>query len=251
MHMSLFVAYLHKKALAPQSIATYLSAIGFMHKINGVGDPTDTFLVRKLLIGLRRRHNTFDLRLPITSTIVDRLVDSLSFTCSSIYNQQLYAAMFLLAFTAFLRIGEITISGRDNSNNIPLSSLDITSVCHMRLTMHHYKHHYTGRPHILHLEGKPTAAHCPIMTMTNYISVRGKKAGPLFALRNGMPVPRSTFNTVLKQCLNFCGLDTSRYKGHSFRIGAATAAMNAGFSDAQIRHFGRWHSDAFKRYIRG
>lgn len=48
----------------------------------------------------------------------------------------------------------------------------------------------------------------------------------------------------------FCGLDTSRYKGHSFRIGAACYAADKGFSDAQIRALGRWKSDAFKVYIR-
>ena len=45
-------------------------------------------------------------------------------------------------------------------------------------------------------------------------------------------------------------LDTSRYKGRSFRIGAASLAAGKGFSDAQIRTLGRWKSDAFKLYIR-
>ena len=43
---------------------------------------------------------------------------------------------------------------------------------------------------------------------------------------------------------------STRYKGHSFRIGAATFAAECGFSDAQIRLMGRWQSDAFRKYIR-
>ena len=54
----------------------------------------------------------------------------------------------------------------------------------------------------------------------------------------------------MARCLKFCGLDTSRYKGHSFRIGAASHAADKGFSDAQIRTLGRWKSDAFHLYIR-
>ena len=45
-------------------------------------------------------------------------------------------------------------------------------------------------------------------------------------------------------------LDPNRYKGHSFRIGAATYAAEQGVSDDKIRHSGRWKSDAFKKYIR-
>ena len=47
------------------------------------------------------------------------------------------------------------------------------------------------------------------------------------------------FNTKLSHCLTFCGRDTKKYKGHSFRIGAASHAANKGFSDAQIRTLGR------------
>ena len=64
------------------------------------------------------------------------------------------------------------------------------------------------------------------------------------------PVTDNQFNSELSRCLKFCSLDTSRYKGHSFRIGATSHAADKGFSDAQIRTLGRWKSDAFKLYIR-
>ena len=47
-----------------------------------------------------------------------------------------------------------------------------------------------------------------------------------------------------------CGLNPTQYKGHSFRIGAATLAAESGLSDAQIRLLGRWKSDSFRKYIR-
>ena len=56
------------------------------------------------------------------------------------------------------------------------------------------------------------------------------------------------FDAALKSLLIFSGLNTSHFKGHSFKIGSA-AAMR-GESDAQIRAAGRWSSDAFERYIR-
>lgn len=64
------------------------------------------------------------------------------------------------------------------------------------------------------------------------------------------PVSLHQFNTELQRCLTYCGLDLSRYKSHSFRIGGACHAADNGFSDAQIRALGRWKSDAFKVYLR-
>ena len=54
----------------------------------------------------------------------------------------------------------------------------------------------------------------------------------------------------LQRCLAYCGLDTSRYKSHSFRIGGACHTADRGYSDAQIRALGRSKSDAFKVYLR-
>ena len=61
---------------------------------------------------------------------------------------------------------------------------------------------------------------------------------------------RADQNVEVQRCLAYCGLDTSRYKSHSFRIGGACHATDRGYSDAQIHALGRWKSDAFKVYLR-
>ena len=50
--------------------------------------------------------------------------------------------------------------------------------------------------------------------------------------------------------VQLCGLGPSRYKGHSFRIGAASHAADRGWSDAQICALGRWKPNALQKYIR-
>lgn len=60
----------------------------------------------------------------------------------------------------------------------------------------------------------------------------------------------ANFTKTLSDALHYCNLDVERYKSHSFRIGAASWAAAKGMSDAQIRAFGRWKSNAFLRYIR-
>ncbi|KAL5502412.1 hypothetical protein EMCRGX_G009182 [Ephydatia muelleri] len=75
--------------------------------------------------------------------------------------------------------------------------------------------------------GQTSNALCPITACLAFLRVRGTEPGPFFVTRDGSP-----------------------YAGHSFRIGAATAAAIAGVEDSTIQTLGRWNSAAFLTYIR-
>ena len=100
------------------------------------------------------------------------------------------------------------------------------------------------------IESEPSERFFPVQILIDYIKQRGYNHGPLFSLPSGDAVPINQFNTELRRVLIFCGLDCSRYKSHSFRIGAVCYAAEKGFSDAQISGLGRWSSDPFKIYTR-
>lgn len=51
---------------------------------------------------------------------------------------------------------------------------------------------------------------------------------------------------MVAACLRQAGIDDQHYSTHSFRIGAATSAKDAGISDVHV-----WKSDAYKLYVRG
>jgi hypothetical protein len=57
------------------------------------------------------------------------------------------------------------------------------------------------------------------------------------------------FVRMLEKSLSHIGLSGGCYKSHSFRIGSYCHAMEQGKSETQIRLLGRWHSNAFLRYI--
>ena len=54
----------------------------------------------------------------------------------------------------------------------------------------------------------------------------------------------------ISSALSTAGLDDKSYSGHSFRIGAATAAAAAGIPDHLIKMLGRWESSAYQLYVR-
>lgn len=119
----------------------------------------------------------------------------------------------------------------------------------VQVCFRHFKHNTKEGPKLI------TFSHgyaniSAVQGLIDYLKVRSNKPGPLFCLANEAPLSRVYFDKTLHKCLSCCQLDSSRYKGHSFRIGAATAAAERGLSDSQIRSMGRWNSNAFKKYIR-
>ena len=66
---------------------------------------------------------------------------------------------------------------------------------------------------------------------------------------DGCLLTRQRLVEVVCQALEKAGLDPSKYCGHSFRIGAATAAPETGMEDSVIKTLGRWRSLAYLEYI--
>ena len=171
------------------------------------------------------------------------------------FQRCLYSAMFLLAFYGFFRIGELAAKSAGCAASV-VQFKDLTFLVHngqprmIKIIITTFKHNTIKQPFEILIERKDTLPFCPVQIMVEYCKTRGALPGPLFCQPNLTPVTVYQFHTELSRCLKFCGLDTSRYKGHSFRIGAASHAADMGFSDAQIRTLGRWKSDAFRICIR-
>ena len=91
---------------------------------------------------------------------------------------------------------------------------------------------------------------CPVQEVINYVTIRGPTPGPFFRLHSGTPLTKTSFVSRVREALRSLDKDPQIYAGHSFRIGAATAAARTGLEDTVIQSLGRWSSDAFRRYIR-
>lgn len=248
----LFGAHLHQQNLAASSILSYLSALAFMHKMHGLADPTRHFVVAKMMAGAKRLSSTHDIRLPITKPVLHTLISAVSKVVTRLYEQRLLTCMFSLAFHGFLRIGEIAAkSVQDAPNVVQLDDIHLPKrdPNYCTLVLRKFKHSGSQGPQTITFK-RQSSRICPVHTVRKYLKLRGGQMGPLFIWQGGKPLLRRQFDARLKTVLNFCGYSTTLYRGHSFRIGAATEAAARGCSDAQIRNLGRWRSDAFRKYIR-
>ena len=90
---------------------------------------------------------------------------------------------------------------------------------------------------------------CPVKALLPYLAVCGSREGPLFITEEGSPLARHCFSTELSSILHAAELETTHYNTHSFHIGAATLAKQAGISDLHIKMLGKWQSNAYETYI--
>lgn len=107
-----FIVWLFNAGYAPATIATTISPLSFVHKMLGLPDPTDSFLVKKMLMGATKLRKQDDIRLPIMPHILEKLVSITDSVIVENYERTLLKAMFLLAFHAFLRLGEMAVQSK-------------------------------------------------------------------------------------------------------------------------------------------
>ena len=249
-----FISFLYSQHFSPSTILTYVTAIGFLNKLLNQADYTHTFLVQRCLKGIERSAPPKNLRAPITLSLLHKMLTPLATTNN--YENALHAAMFALAFYAFLRVGEFT--ARNQSESASLTIIQFSDLCitanpngqqAMQLSLRHYKGNTARTPFIINIPATNTSF-CPVNIMLCYLQYRSTMPGPLFCTSKNSPITRSSFTKILNETLDRIGIANSAIKPHSFRIGAATTACASGIPDEQIQRLGRWKSEAYKRYIR-
>ena len=254
--IALYLAHLHQHGKKHGTLLSHSSAIGFVHKISGHADPTNSFLITKMLSGAKHTsHETNNLSealLPITNNILQQLIAAIPYCNNTVYGRAMIKALFLLAHGACLRAGEIVLS--DNSSHclqihqiIPIAENGL--ICAFKIQFSTYKHHNYKTPTLI-LRSSHDKTLCPVFALHQYLQLRYPTPGPLFLTERGHPLTRIQFSSLLKQCATMCGLPAYRYNTHSFRIGKVTQMAHDNVSDLNIRQIGRWSSDAFRRYIR-
>ena len=187
--------------------------------------------------------------------MLGKLVSATKAVITDKFTKLYVAAMYILGFHGFLRIGEITVRAGVPIENV-IHRNDIVIVPghvgrnkpSLRLTVRHAKHQQVIRPVVLEITSQST--NCPVAHICRHLQTRGSSAGPLSVFPDKTPMSRTYVAAQLSACLEHPCYDPGLYKCHSFGIGAATTEATRGFTDRQIQIMGRCKSAAFKRYIR-
>lgn len=248
------MAHLHLSGLSPRSVTLYLSSLRFVQISQSGQDPqfSQFHRLHYVLRGLKRDQplSSRPHRLPITPDIL-RALHNIWSTLPVPYNNVMLWAACLLGFFGFLRSGEFTHNPLSSSElqpaDIAVDNRDNPTFITVTLRRHKTDQYGTGTTIVI---GRTGDSLCPVAAILTYLAIRSSVPGPLFIKEDGSPLTRSFLVTAVREALSGVGFDVSAYSGHSFRIGAASAAAQAGLPDSMIQSMGRWKSAAFLAYIR-
>ena len=254
-----FVSFLGDQSLAYSSLKGYLSAIRNLQITYNYPDPNISRMpkLEQVLRGIKRQNaaaQTKRERLPITPDILVKLRAVWERENTKQDNIMLWAVSSL-CFFGFFRAGELTIPSENSYDpqiHLSYGDIAIDSPNNPTIMKVHLKDSKTdpGRKGVDIFVGRTYNKLCPIAAVLAYLAKRGNAPGFLFKFENGKPLTKAKFVASVKGALTSAGVDSTKYAGHSFRIGAATTAHLQGIEDATIKMLGRWESSAYLLYIR-
>ena len=256
----LFVSYLASRNLSYPTIKVYLAGIRSLHVVTGYDVSFQSHLTPRLhqvLKGIRKekaRTLPSRIRRPITRDIMLKIKGALLKNPHSYHNIMMWAAC-CLAFFGFLRSSEFTIpsqSSYDPEVHLSIKDVAVDNRAKPRMLKVSIKQSKTDpfRQGVTLCLGKTDLELCPVDALLPYLVVRGNLEGPLFIMADGRRLTHELFSNSLDTILAKLRINSGEYNTHSFRIGAATSASEAGIPDSTIMMLGRWQSNAYQRYIK-
>ena len=233
LHRSYFASWLSDHVSFP-TIKLYLAGIRFAHIENSLVDPfADAPLLRLLLRGIKRTIGLSSRRrLPITMSVMRQLKGALADDphIASKDKLMLWSA-FTLAFFGFLRSSEFTSPSSTHFNpqvHLARSDISFTSNRSLLLQLKASKTdpYRMGCSITLSPSGRSV---CAVRAMHRYLAHQlPGNSTPLYFFSTGQFLTRDKVTSILRSQLQRLGFDTESYASHSFRIGAATTAAEAG-----------------------
>lgn len=233
----LWVASLAQEGRTHGAILSHVSALKYFSIKLDSDKPIDSKKLKLLLRGIKNKnkHKHVRARPTVLSRAQLKLMVKVAESTLGRKDGIRFKAMICCAFFGFLRPGEYCLTKAGHKlwrQNV------IVEKEHVQLFLPSYKHSKDeARVRILATGGST----CPHRRITECLSV-WPNSKYLFDI--SYVKFRSQFAEVVAQA----GIP-SNMTPHALRRGGATWASLEGWPDSRIRSFGRWSSDAFKRYI--
>jgi hypothetical protein len=241
-----FISYEFDRDSSFNSLELYLTGVVFMARQNDVLGQVDHQVICQLKKGFRSLAPNPVSQHPIHLALLRRFGDLIVVKNAldlPSFDRNMVWSSFLCAFFGLMRVSEYT--------NLCRSCLVVEDVC-VRLTLLSTKNSPNESSFVV-LGQNNDSLLCPVRHLKRFILTRDKffpLEFPLFRFINGRAYTANDVNNFIFLLSKLAGVEHLRLSSHSFRIGGATSAAQAGVNAKTIQLMGRWKSDCFLQYIR-
>lgn len=233
-----WIVDLYDSGLSHSTILSHLSAIKHFCYSSDIEVTFDTKRTKLLLKGIKNAGPPLSSKKRLSHKSLMKLVasSSLHFSDDQVHQAK---AMVTLAFYGFLRPSEYC---SDTPHSLSKGQV-LLKDSHITLKFSTFKH--SREPVKIKIACTKDST-CPVKALRRYMKT------PLYQLPSN-----SVFSTTMalwrSQFKGWCKSAELKtlYTPHCLRHGGATWASSNGWPDSRIRAHGRWHSNAFRTYIKG
>ena len=247
--VSLYLTHLSTKEVKLSTIKRRLVSIGVIHKIKGYYLDTKHPIIIENLTGIKRRKGIVQKgKKPILINDLKKIID--------VINQHNIEDIKKLRDKSILLIGFAGGFRRNEIVSLDVEDLDFVFEG-LKIIVKKSKTDQFGEGFVKGIPHFENKLYCPVTNLRRWLNVSKIKKGPLFCrFTKGSKLSQKrltdqTVALIIKEYLNYAGINSSNYSGHSLRSGFATSAAEAGAEERSIMAMtGHKSPEMVRRYIK-
>lgn len=253
----LFAAFNVEIGNAPATISSYMSAIRYMLRHDGINISNVSCKLASIIRACKVNNDEVSVRRPIRKNLLKLIMQAVErrfLKKGQVFLAKLYKAMLTAGYYGYLRVGEMT-KGRHNiqEQDMAIALNKSKAVLLIRSSKTQKRSAKPAKIEIKPDQDDKEGRFHPIRILQEYCNVKnskGIKGRTFFTLMDGSEVSSGMFRGMLRRALKDNKLEKHLYNSHSLRSGRATDKFRWGIHVEKIKREGRWASNAVYKYFK-
>lgn len=253
--MVMYAAHLGNIGEFSQTVSSYMSAIRYKLRKDGVHIPDRNFEIASIIRTCKLKNDQVHYRCGISKNMTKELVRAvkeLFLDQGQEYLYYLYRAVFLTAYYGMFRIGEIGESPHAlKSADVKKSLNKEKFLMVLRSSKTHGKGdhpHTVSIPQVVDVQEDENIFD-PFVAIQDYMS-RKPQSTQFFVHSDGSPLKTHQIRKAFKKTLKCAHFDPEIFDFHSYRVGRASDLLSSSVPFEIVKKWGNWKSDSIWKYFK-
>jgi len=247
--VSLYLTHLSTKDAKMSTLKRRLVSIGVIHRLKGHYLDTKHPTIIENIMGIKRRKGSVQKsKKPLLISHLKNIINIIDEVNKEEIKKFRDRSIILIGFSGGFRRNELV--------SLDYDDLDFVTEG-LKINIKRSKTDQFGEGFTKALPYFDSSQYCPVTSMKNWIKISRINSGPVFrrfVKGSKLSENRLTDQTVallIKKYLNFAGVNSKNYSGHSLRSGFATSAAESGAEERSIMDMtGHKSTEMVRRYIK-